>query len=119
MYKIRTELSYSEGWQLQPKIQFLKNIFKEHLNQIRYNVKNTYFLSWWMIASQTQTRIKRQSACALVNSFQTLACVTGDQMRDERWLYFLLAENLRVARQAPGFVVNKGSRSKYTLFQSI
>ena len=33
------------------KIQFLKNSFKEHLNQIRYNVKNTHLLSWWLIAS--------------------------------------------------------------------
>ena len=44
------------------------------------------------------------------NNFQTLACVTGDQTRDERWLYFLLTGNSRVAHPVQ-FVVNKGDRS--------
>ena len=58
MYKIRTEPSYSEeGCSCNRKL-VLKNIFKEHLNQIRYNVKKHIFII--MITDRlSNTELKR------------------------------------------------------------
>ena len=52
--------------------------------------------------------------------FQMLACITGDQTRDERWLIliFLLTGNSYEARSVR-FATGEQGRSKYMLFQSI
>ena len=84
---------------MQSKIQFLNNIFKEHLNQIRHNVfkKHTFII---MMTDQLplNTELKRVN-----NKFASLL------------LRFLTALKLTSFMQASlyglRFVVNKGDRS--------